>query len=152
MLKCTTDVMAGIASSLNGAALFARMMLHDNGEDRPCCNRGATGPASLVADAFELLPLAVVEQGGTGRRQSLGVQHGPAFRRQRMVAQQRWPFLVAAADALKQRAHRRGRPAEAVQDGDRESVGPAFVGAAVVGAEHRAAGPQHGAGAPNLSA
>jgi len=44
---------------------------------------------SAIADALEILPLAVIEQGGTGGRDVLGFEHGLSFDRQRMAGQDR---------------------------------------------------------------
>jgi hypothetical protein len=59
-------------------------------------------PRSAIADVFEALPLARVEQGGAGRRNVLGFEPGLAVRRKGVAVQDR-------------RHHVLGRPREAVQ-------------------------------------
>jgi len=79
--------------------------------------RHAPAFESVMANALEILPLTVFDQGGTGGREVLGFQHGLAFGRQWMAAQDRRSLQpVVAGDALQQHAQGCGGPPQVMHD------------------------------------
>jgi hypothetical protein len=68
----------------------------------PCARAAVSDLRSAIADVFEALPLARVEQSGAGRRNVVGFEPGLAVRRKWVVVQDR-------------RHHVLGRPDEPVQ-------------------------------------
>ena len=85
--------------TFNGCHAFVR---GDAAGPHPCARAAVSDLRSAIADVFEALPLARVEQSGAGRRNVVGFEPGLAVRRKWVVVQDRRHHVV-------------GRPRDAVQ-------------------------------------